>query len=63
METQNKRRIKKKLIRNRNVINCIKIKRLSWFGHVRRITSHRIVKTLYERKSIFTRLVGRPKIR
>jgi hypothetical protein len=48
----------KKLIRNRNIINCIKVQRLNWFGHVHRITSDRIVKKLYKWRSIFTRLVG-----
>jgi hypothetical protein len=47
------------LIRNKNIINYIKPRRLSWFGHVHRVT----VRELYEWKPISTRLAGRPKIR
>jgi hypothetical protein len=31
-------------IRNNNIINCSKTQRLSWFGHVHRMTSDRLVK-------------------
>jgi hypothetical protein len=36
--------------------------RMSWFGHIHRVTKERMVKKLYEWKQISTRLAGRPKI-
>jgi enoyl reductase-like protein len=43
------------LIRNNNIINYIKAKRLSWFGHVHRMTYDRMFKKLYECQPISTR--------
>jgi hypothetical protein len=51
------------IIRNKNVINCCKSLRLSWFGHVQRMTNVRLVSKLCEWKPIPARLAGRPKIR
>jgi len=34
------------LIRNKNIINYIKAQRLSWFGHLHRLTNDRIVNKL-----------------
>jgi hypothetical protein len=34
------------LIRNKNLINYIKAERLSWFGHVDRMTNDRVVKNM-----------------
>jgi len=51
------------LIRNKNIINYIKAKRLSRFGHAHQMTKDRIVKKLYEWKLISTGLPGRPRIR
>jgi len=51
------------LISNKNIINYIKARLLSWFGHVHRMANERVVKKLYEWELIHTRLAGRPKIR
>ena len=36
-----------KLIRHKNIINCIKSQRLSWFGHLHRMSEERMVKKKY----------------
>jgi len=51
------------LVRNKNIINYIKIQRISWFSHVHRITDDRMVKKLCEWIPISTRFAGRPNIR
>ena len=51
------------LINNQNIINFIRAMRLSWFGHVKRMEDHRLVKQIYKWKPIGTRAVGRPKNR
>jgi hypothetical protein len=51
------------LISNKNIINYIKARLLSWFGHAHRMANERVVKKLYEWELIPTRLAGRPKIR
>jgi len=51
------------LIRNNNIINCIKAQRLSWFGHVDLMTNDGMFKKLYECKPLSTGLAARPKIR
>jgi hypothetical protein len=33
-----------KLIRHKNIINCIKAQTLSWFGHLHRMPEERMVK-------------------
>ena len=50
------------LIRNKNVINYLEALRLSWFGHVHRMTNDTTFKKLYECQSISTRWAGRPTI-
>jgi len=52
-----------KLLRNKNIISYIKVRRLIRFDLVHRITNDRTVKKLYEWKQISTRFTGRPKIR
>jgi hypothetical protein len=51
------------LIKHNNIINQIRAQRLSWFGHVQRISDDRMVKKIYKWKPITTRLKGRPKSR
>ena len=46
-----------------NIINQIRAQRLSWFGHVQRMSDNRMVKKMYKLKPITTRLQGRPKSR
>ena len=45
-----------------NIIDCIKAQRLSWFGHVHRMTNKMMVK-LCKWKLISERLAGRTNIR
>ena len=35
-----------KLIKHKNIVNCIKAQRLSWFGHVERMPDTRTVKKI-----------------
>jgi hypothetical protein len=52
-----------KLIRYKNIINYIKAQRLSWFGHLLRMSEERMVKEVYKWKPMLTRPLGRPKNR
>ena len=47
----------------KNIINHIKVKRLSWFGHLHRMQEERMVKRVYKWKPMLTRPLGRPKNR
>jgi hypothetical protein len=51
------------LIKHNNIINQIRAQRLSWFGHVQRMSDDRMVKKINKWKTISTRLQGRPKSR
>ena len=53
----------KGLIRHKNIINHIKIQRLSWFGHLHRMPEENGKKKVYKLKPILTRPLGRPKNR
>jgi hypothetical protein len=46
------------LIKHSNIINQIRGQRLSWFGHVQRMSDDRIVKKICKWKPITTRLQG-----
>jgi hypothetical protein len=50
-----------KLMRHKNIINYINAQRLSWFGHLHRMSEERMVKKVYKCKSMLTRPLGRPK--
>ena len=52
-----------KAINNENILRYIKYKRLSWLGHVERMTNERVAKTIYKWKLYATRLKGRPRVR
>jgi hypothetical protein len=52
-----------KAINNENIIRYMKYKRLSWLGHVERMTNERVAKTVYKWKPYTTRLKGRPRVR
>jgi len=41
------------LIRNKNILNYIKAQRLSWFGHVHRMTNDTKVKKLWLKADIY----------
>jgi len=52
-----------KLIKHKNVVNCIKAQRLSWFGHVQRMPDTRTVKKIFKWKPLTKRSQGRTKYR
>jgi hypothetical protein len=49
-----------KFIRHKNIINYIKAQRLSWFGHLHRMSGERMMKNVNKWKPMLTRLLGRP---
>ena len=49
-----------KLIRHKNIINYTEAQRLSWFGHLHRMSEERMVKKAYKWKPKLTRPLGRP---
>jgi len=49
------------LIKQRNIINCVKTQRLSWFGHINRMPETSIVKRIHRWKPFTGRPAGRPK--
>ena len=51
------------LIRHKNIINHIKAQRLSWFGHLHRMSEERIVKKAYKWKLMSKAPQRRPKNR
>jgi hypothetical protein len=61
LANENKSRIKS--VNYKNIINFTCAQRLSWLGHVERISPNRSVKRLYSWKPLGTRPVGRPKAR
>jgi len=52
-----------KLIKHKNIVNCIKTQRLIWFGHVQRMPDTRTVKKIFKWKLLTKRSQGRPKYR
>ena len=52
-----------KATNNENIVRYIKYKRLSWLGHVERMTNERVAKTICKWKPYATRLKGRPRVR
>ena len=52
-----------KLIKHKNIVNYIKAQRLSWFGHVQRMSDTRTVKKIFNWKTLTKRSQGRPKYR
>jgi hypothetical protein len=52
-----------KVIKHKNIINHIKAQKLSWFGHVQRMSDIRTVKKIFNWKHLIKRLQGRPKYR
>jgi hypothetical protein len=50
-----------KLIKHKNIVNYIKAQRLSWFGHVQRMSDSRTVKKIFNWKPLIKRSQGRPK--
>jgi len=51
------------LVKHRNVINYVKVQRLSWFGHVNRMPETSTVKRIHKWKPFTGRPAGRPKCR
>jgi hypothetical protein len=50
-----------KLIKHRNIINCVKTQRLSWFGHINMMAKSSVVKRIHKCKPFTGRPAGRPK--
>jgi hypothetical protein len=51
------------LINHKSIINFIRAQRLSWLGHVERMSPNKSAKSLYLWKPLGARTVGRPKTR
>jgi len=49
------------LIKHRNIINYVKVQRLSWFGHTNRMPETAIVKRIHKWELLTGRPTGRPK--
>jgi hypothetical protein len=49
------------LIKHRNIINYVKVQRLSWFGHTNRMAETGIVKKIHNWEPFTRRPLGRPK--
>jgi len=41
-----------KSIKHKNIVNCIRAQRLSWFGHVQRMPDTRTVKKIFKWKPL-----------
>jgi len=52
-----------KLISHENIVRHIKSKRLSWVGHVERMSDERVVKSIYKWKPHATGPKGRTRLR
>jgi hypothetical protein len=52
-----------KLIKHKNVVNHIKAQRLSWFGHVQRMSDTRTFKKIFKWNPLTKTSQGRPKYR
>ena len=52
-----------KLIKHKNIVNYIKAQRLSWFGHVQRMSDTRTVNKIFKWKPLTKRSQGKPKYR
>ena len=52
-----------KLIKHEDIVNYIKAQRLSWFGHIQRMSEARATKNIFKWKTLTTRPRGRPKYR
>jgi len=50
-------------IKHKNIVNCIKAQRLSWFGHVQRMPDTRTVKNIFKWEPLTKKSQGRPKNR
>jgi hypothetical protein len=51
------------LIQHRNIVNYVKSQRLSWLGHIHRMSETSIVRKIYKWQPPATRPVGRPRNR
>jgi hypothetical protein len=52
-----------KLIKHENTVNCIKVQRLSQFGHIQRMPEARAAKKIFKWNPLTTRQRGRSKYR
>jgi hypothetical protein len=51
-----------KMIKHKNIVNYIKVQRLSWFGHVQRMPDTRTVKKIFKWNPLNKRSQGRPQV-
>jgi hypothetical protein len=51
------------LVKHKNIVNYIKAQRLSWFGHVKRMSDTRTVKKIFNWKPLTKRSQERSKYR
>ena len=63
MESRDSNEELEKAINNENIIRYIKYKRLTWLGHVERMTNERVAKTIHKWKPYAARPKGRPRVR
>ena len=52
-----------KLMKYENIVNYIKAQKLSWFGHIQRMSEARATKKIFKWNPLTTRPRGRPKYR
>ena len=52
-----------KLIKHENIVNYIKAQRLSWFGHIQRMSEARVTKKIFKWNPLTTIPTGRHKYR
>ena len=52
-----------KLIKHENIVNYIKVQRLSWFGHIQRMPEGRATRKIFKWNPFTTRPRLRPKYR
>jgi hypothetical protein len=50
-----------KAINNENIVRYIEYERLSWLGHVERMTNERVAKTIYKWKPVCNKTEGKAK--
>ena len=55
--------LREKLIKLKNIVNYIKAQRLSWFGHVQKMSDTRTAKKIFNWKPLTKRSQGTPKYR
>jgi hypothetical protein len=50
------------ILRKKDIVRCVKARRISWIGHIERMEKNRMSKRVMI-QNIYTRRRGRPKVR